>query len=136
MRSAPCTGNSRQTLVTPCAWFHFDRIRHHSAAVGELMPSSEKYGLSVRAPCFWQYAAISTIASGGGKYQRQQIVRYFRVAALATPHASFERYIGRPLRNHSARTHSLIGRRTPFALGSVARRVYRTATSVTTGTPR
>ena len=41
MRSTPCSGASRQTLVSPCACRHLCLSESHSLAVTAVCPSSE-----------------------------------------------------------------------------------------------
>src|SRR5690606_37619020 len=89
------------TLVSPWTWFHLYRRVAHSSAVTERSPSSEKNGRSRSRPCSLAYAGRRATISPGGQYQSQPAVRYFRVAAFLTPHASFALYSGRPLRCHS-----------------------------------
>jgi hypothetical protein len=107
IRSGPCTGDSRQTFVSAWTWFHFARKRSHCEALGGVTPSIEKYGLGLLAPKRSHHWAIATTASPGGQYQRWQPVRYFRVAALATPQAVLLCESGRPERRHSSRSQSL-----------------------------
>ena len=88
IRSAPCSGGSLHTLVTPTGHLNLARIFDHSPAPAGDAPSSEKYGRPDRLPCLLAYLEIFSNSFGGGMYHMRSLVRYFRVAAFLTPHAA------------------------------------------------
>src|SRR4051794_195181 len=94
-------------------------------------PSIEKYGLPDGSPKRLATSHSFCIASGGGKYQRWPWSKYFRVAALLTPQASFARLRGRPVRFHSSSNQCL-----SCLPRTRASYTYCTHTSVTTGKRR
>ena len=55
------------------------------------------------------YAASRSVISPGGQYHSQSLVRYLRVAAFFTPHASFARCSDSPDLAHSCLTHCFAG---------------------------
>ena len=131
IRSSPDKGGSLQTFVIPALQRNLGRIDSHSSEVIGFTWSAEKYGLPSRFPCLFAYAASLPNISGGGKYHRWSFVKYLRVAAFFTPHASFEEDNGKPERCHSCRSQSLSV--IPSILASFR---YCTHTSVTTGNLR
>ena len=55
------------------------------------------------------YAASRSVISPGGQYHSQSLVRYLRVAAFFTPHASLARCSDSPDLAHSCLTHCFTG---------------------------